>query len=195
MSAEKEVDYIRSRLAVLEEAIKGYKLFLGPTESKSECADSSKSLFVYRVTLPGHCDETLESNDERYDPNWTQTAKILYVLKQPERYGKNTFVGAGDVVNALREEEPDLEKEDNSNLLKRFGPALSRMVQNHEVVRAVEIDNKARVHYLSPEWFDNGRPLLKYYSRVSHLQVTHKGQHVLPKKTAAASTAAEPGPN
>ena len=179
LAAKKEADYISSRLVTLEESMRGYKLFLGADYEDEDCKNAFKSFIVFNAF---NHDSGKDNSEEPYDPSWTQTAKILYVLRHPERYGENTFVGAGSVVNAIKKEESDLKNEDNSSLLKRFGPALSRLVQNREIVRAVEIDNKTRVHYLSPEWFDNDKPLPQYFNRVSHLEVTHKEQSYLQKK-------------
>ena len=164
-SAEEEAAQLRQRLSVLDDDIGKFKTFLKSFPTKTEVSQNSQVIrnFVvhnHHFSLP----------IDRYDKNGTHSEKILYVLRNPPKYGVGaTFIGAGNVVKALKQEEPELRTEDNSILIKKFGPTLSRMASNGEVRKFLEKGTKGRIHYLSPDWFVNDEVKPEYEALIQNL--------------------------
>jgi hypothetical protein len=118
-------------------------------EAITESGSSSDSLPVpYDVTQP-------KSIGGDYDRTASQYDKLLYIISNPEKYGRHSFVGAKSVIEAMRQEEPEMKKESDDVLMKRIGPALSHMAKTGRLVKLSERKRRLQVHYLSPQRFEN----------------------------------------
>ncbi len=92
-------------------------------------------------------------------------------------------------VEAIRQEEPDLAKDDIRVLLKRYSPVISRMVVSGEIVRAV--DNEMRVFYLSLDWFTvEGIVKANYRHLIDKLRITNLEKIIRHKRLMYAALAA-----
>lgn len=147
-----QVEVLLTRKATLEAKIQQYKRFiLGNTDS-AIVVDSDKEdrRSSHRMVFD------LTKNPSTYEASGSQYDKLLYIINRPWKYGRRSFVGAKPVVEAVRIEDVEQRDEAEETLMKRIGPALSRMAKEGKLIKMAERKHPLRVHYLSPTWFENG---------------------------------------
>ncbi|WP_157886830.1 hypothetical protein [Hymenobacter sp. PAMC 26628] len=176
--AEKEDDALAqeaSRLELLRipiaEKIEKYKLFLShlPNNDVSFSDSTKVPVDVKQPALTPSVSSV--STEERYNRKALQPDKLLFILRHPEIYNQVTFVGAQSIVNALLQEEPELKNVSNATMMRRIGPAVSRLAQDGKIVKRVENGRPSRIHYLSPDWFDNDKLKPEYQAKLSQLDL------------------------
>ncbi|MDO7874319.1 hypothetical protein Q5H93_06210 [Hymenobacter sp. ASUV-10] len=178
---KKLIETIRLYLAEVESRIEGYELFLKDIPENCslgvgyECTSHNE---IYRFKIPAKLKplrlfNSCEYREYFYDSEWPQAKKILFVLRNPQHYGHGkTISGIKGVTRAIMQEEPELQREGEEAVMKRIGPTLSRMAKdNKEVIKMNEKGSKGTIHYLSPDWFEDGRIKPEYKDAVSNLEI------------------------
>ncbi|SFQ31723.1 hypothetical protein [Hymenobacter arizonensis] len=135
------------------------KLFgLNAVPSSGSTSEKAHNLpaFALQYTPGGINHNSLLTNSAqvgKYDPNWSYLDKIRFVLRNPSKYGFDTFKGASSVVQAIFEEEPDF-KPDVKTALIQVAPQVSRVVKTGGARKVASLHNKVDFHFISAEWFD-----------------------------------------
>lgn len=107
---------------------------------------------------------------DEYDPAWTFTAKISYVLRNPSRYGSPTMKGSKSITDAIAKEEPALSS--NKSLHATVSSKLSRLIQAGAAVRLNSRTRTSENHFITSDWLDsNGQIKPEYLSAVEGLEL------------------------
>lgn len=107
---------------------------------------------------------------DEYDPAWTFTAKISYVLRNPLRYGSSTMKGSKSITDAIVQEEPSLVS--NKALHATVSSKLSRLIQAGAAVRLNARTRPSENHFITSDWIDqNGQIKPEHLSAVEGLEL------------------------
>lgn len=113
---------------------------------------------------------TATTKSAEYDPAWTFTAKISYVLRNPLRYGSPTMKGSKSITDAIAKEEPALAS--NKSLHGTVSSKLSRLIQAGAAIRLNSRTRASENHFISSDWLDhNGQIKSEYLSAVEGLEL------------------------
>ncbi|MCI1188071.1 hypothetical protein MON38_11625 [Hymenobacter sp. DH14] len=167
---------LQRQLAPIRESVTTYKSFLeqlGLPEAALAVVSNITSIehqgekALETVAVANSAQVTRE-----YSSAWTHAEKIMYVLKNPEEYGFRTFVGASSVVDAIIQEEKNLDRILSKDNLKNIGPTLSRMIGRDQAFKFLEKGSLSRYHFVSSDWFgQDGRLKAEFAIATRHLQI------------------------
>jgi hypothetical protein len=159
---DKQVSTLLDRKGVLTSKVQQYERFF-PVES-SIVAEANVVEAAPAITIIA---TRAFSSPPSYEMAAGQYEKLRYIIDRPWKYNRRSFVGAKPVVAAVRIEDPEQRDEPEEILMRRVGPALSRMAKEGKLIKMAERKHPLRVHYLSPDWFEAGELKTQYKEQLS----------------------------